>query len=343
MLKLYTDTSFLTETYRRQVFPLLFDLVYQDPKQLLDYYTLVPTIATADVVVLPIDYVSFLKHKSAFSNLLTAAAQAKLPIWIYTAGDYGVTNTLRNSYTFRLGGFDSQLDDGTFIMPSFINDPYDTYLPQGFSILKKVAQPSIGFVGHAQSGVLKYLKEHTNHLKYHLKRQLKLLHADAQAFYPSSIKRAKYLKALALNKNLDTTFILRDKYRAGSHTVLTQKESAQQFYDTIFNTAYTFCSRGVGNFSVRFYETLAVGRIPVLLDTDCRLPLHNQIDWSKHCLILNDNEENIIADQILEFHCSLSESEFEDLQQSNRDLWLNTLRRTNYFKAIEKQFNTKEQ
>ena len=337
MLKLYTNTNFLTEAYRRQVFPLLFDLVFKQNQKLLEKYSIVSSIED----VLPVDYAVFLKQSKPFLELLKAAKTAKLPIWIYTAGDYGFTNYIPNSYTFRLGGFDSKMDTNAYVLPSFIDDPYTSVLTQGFSVLKKESKPSIGFVGHAQSGFLKYLKDYTNHLKYQVKRQLNQILADNQTFYPSSVKRANYLKRLAVNEGLETNFILRNKYRAGSQTVQTQKETTQQFYDNIFNNAYTFCIRGVGNFSVRFYETLAVGRIPILLNTDCRLPLSNRIDWIKHCLILDASSHIKIADQILEFHKGLTTSEFENIQHSNRNLWLNTLQRDAYFLEIYKQFKTK--
>tara|TARA_R110000751_G_scaffold105046_4_gene200887 strand:+ start:108969 stop:109994 length:1026 start_codon:yes stop_codon:yes gene_type:complete len=341
MLKLYTNTNFLTEAYRRQVFPLLFDLVFKQNQKLLEKYSIVSSIEDANIIVLPVDYAVFLKQSKPFLELLKAAKTAKLPIWIYTAGDYGFTNYIPNSYTFRLGGFDSKMDTNAYVLPSFIDDPYTSVLTQGFSVLKKESKPSIGFVGHAQSGFLKYLKDYTNHLKYQVKRQLNQILADNQTFYPSSVKRANYLKRLAVNEGLETNFILRNKYRAGSQTVQTQKETTQQFYDNIFNNAYTFCIRGVGNFSVRFYETLAVGRIPILLNTDCRLPLSNRIDWIKHCLILDASSHIKIADQILEFHKGLTTSEFENIQHSNRNLWLNTLQRDAYFLEIYKQFKTK--
>lgn len=341
MLKLYTNTNFLTEAYRRQVFPLLFDLVFKQNHKLLEKYSIVSSIEDANIVVLPVDYAVFLKQSKPFMALLKAAKTAKLPIWIYTAGDYGFTNYIPNSYTFRLGGFDSKMDTNTYVLPSFINDPYASVLTQGFTVLKKTSKPNIGFVGHAQSGVLKYLKDYTNHLKYQFKRKSNKILADKQRFYPSSVKRANYLKRLAVNEDLETNFILRTKYRAGSQTIETQQETTQQFYDNLFNNAYTFCIRGVGNFSVRFYETLAVGRIPILLNTDCRLPLSNQIDWTKHCLILDTSSHIKIADQILEFHKGLSASEFENIQHSNRNLWLNTLQRDAYFLEIYKQFKTK--
>ncbi len=342
MLKLYTDKRFLTETYRRKVFPLLFDLAFTQSKVVSQYYKIEDEIEISNIVVFPVDYVTFLKHKVAFSKLRLLAKRHQKPIWIYTAGDYGFTNYIKNSYTFRLGGFNSKLDDKTFIIPSFINDPYDVYLQQGFSALKKGKKPSIGFVGHAQLGFIKYLKEYSSYLKHQIKRKLGMVLADNQSFYPSSIKRAHYLNKLASNAKLNSQFVFRGKYRAGMKSKDSQKQSSQIFYDNIFNNAYTFCSRGVGNFSVRFYETLAAGRIPILLNTDCRLPLYNKIEWSQHGVILDELKEESLEDQILNFHNSKTEEEFEILQQSNRDLWHNYLRRDTFFKEVHNNFINKE-
>lgn len=334
MLSLYTNTDFLTEKYRKQVFPLLLDLYFVKSDVLLRYYNITTSIKEANIVVFPIDYASFLEYKSDFLKLQKLAKEHKKPIWIYSAGDYGFTNFIKNSYTFRFGGFKSKLDASTYIMPSFIDDPYDAKLAQDFSAILKEDKPSIGFVGHAQSGILKYLKELFSHLKTTVKRKLNLLIADAQAFYPSGIKRAQFLNQLRLTNQFNTNFILRKDYRAGAKTKADKEKTTKEFYNNIFSNAYTFCNRGVGNFSVRFYETLAVGRIPILLNTDCLLPLHHKIDWSKHCVIIEDFHYKKMPEHIMDFHNNLSDDEFFKLQKDNRDLWENYLRRHTFFKEV---------
>jgi hypothetical protein len=341
MLKLSTNTHFLTETYRRQVFPLLFDLVFKKNKALISKYQIVESVETSDIVVFPIDYAAFFKHKHVFYSLLRLAKLHKKPIWIYTAGDYGFTNYIPNGFTFRLSGFKSKLNENTFIMPSFINDPFIDYLPQGFSTIKKEAQPTIGFVGHAQSGLRKYINEIGSHLKYNINRTSQLVTVDKQPFYPSSILRAKYLSVLGKSKLIKTNFVLRGHYRAGARDVVEKQKSTQEFFNNIFNNAYTFCSRGVGNFSVRFYETLAVGRIPILLNTDCKLPLDNLIEWGNHCVILDVKNKISLEQQILNFHESKSKESFEDIQKNNRLLWETHLKRDMYFLKIHDMFINK--
>ena len=66
MLKIYTDKNFLNETYRRKVFPILFDVAYTKNETLLEAYTLVDSPETSDVIVFPVDYATFFKQQDAF-------------------------------------------------------------------------------------------------------------------------------------------------------------------------------------------------------------------------------------------------------------------------------------
>jgi len=339
MLKIYTDKSFLTEAYRRQVFPLLFDLVYVKDKETLLNFEIVESIETSDVVIIPIAYQSFINNKKAYHYLITLAKKNQKKIWIYTAGDFGVTISQLDYVTFRLGGFKSKLPPNTQILPSFINDPYHI-LNKEFNALSKDQFPTIGFVGHAESGIKKYAKEYLAFLKLNLKQSLKSYKNDFQSFYPSGYKRANYLQLLKSNKNLTTNFIFRQKYRAGVTSLKSRETTTQEFYNNMYHNAYTLCLRGVGNFSVRFYETLAMGRIPVLIDTDCKLPLEEIIDWSKHVLIIKGKEIANLDNEILRFHASLTPNQFKELQESNRQLWINYLKRTSYFKQINSIFTS---
>jgi hypothetical protein len=65
---------------------------------------------------------------------------------------------------------------------------------------------------------------------------------------------------------------------------------AREFYQNLAATDYTLCVRGGGNFSKRFYETLALGRIPVLVDTDCLLPFESVLKWGDHIVRVPQTE-----------------------------------------------------
>ena len=79
--------------------------------------------------------------------------------------------------------------------------------------------------------------------------------------------------------------------------------------------------RGTGNFSTRFYETLAMGRIPIFINTDCVLPFHEKIKWSRHIIIVDISEIQKIDSIIMDFHKNLDNKSFKYIQISNRRIW----------------------
>lgn len=339
MIKIYTDTTFITPEYRKIIFPLLFDLCYINTTSLLKIYKIVNNIEEADIVIVPIDIAWFFKNKKQqwLYDCIDKGNTANKKVWVYTAGDYGITLKY-DVYTFRLGGFSSKLDYKTFILPSFINDPYDE-IPFKFKWIEKSILPKIGFVGNADGSRIKWSKEFVLYIILNVKRILKQVFADYQPFYPSGIKRYYFLKKLQNNNQIKTNFILRKQYRAGAKSEEDIKRTTLEFFENIYEVPYTFCLRGYGNFSVRFYETLAMGRIPIVIDTDVRLPLDDIIIWDKHCIIASENN---FAEKLIHFHQNIKDNDFQQIQINNRNLWLNFLERESYFIKIHSFFKLKE-
>lgn len=342
MLKLFTDINLLNQENRSFVFPLIFDLYYSKSKYLYQFYSLTENIEKSDIIILPLEYDFMLKYYKKYLVLLIQQAKKfNKPIWIYSGGDFGVSIDDKQIYNFRLSGFKSKLNEHTIILPSFVSDPYSKHLKGNFVPIEKEPLAKIGFVGHAKGGLLKLVKEFINFFSINIKRFVNIEYADYQPFYPSSIKRAKYLKYLHSISGIQTNFIFRDKYRAGIKIEEDKAETTKEFFKNIYENPYTFCMRGGGNFSVRFYETLAVGRIPVLLNTDCLLPLDNLINWQEHCVFLDESEYRSLGNKIVKFHNDLSDEEFVGLQKSNRKLWEDLLTRHSFFKVIHDLFVAK--
>lgn len=342
MLKLYTDITYLTPENRRFIFPLLFDLCYINNVNLLTKYEIVKDIEDCDVAVVPIDIARYdtTKSQEKLAAFIKRANKYDKKVWLYSAGDFGRTiNNTHNVYTFRLGGFNSKLDAKTFIFPSFISDPFQ-FLNIDFMPLKKMDKPQVGFVGHANNSWKKRIKEIIIFFKYNIKRVLGKIQTDYQPYFPSSLKRFELLGKLEKSKFVKTDFIQRDSYRAGVQNAEDREKTTTEFFENIARNPYTFCMRGAGNFSVRFYETLAMGRIPLIVDTDFRLPLGDQIDWRKHCIIC---KEDSIVETLIDFHQKISSDDFELIQRNNRYLWLKELNREAYFLNIYSIFKANNQ
>ncbi|MBU2952138.1 exostosin family protein [Tamlana agarivorans] len=341
MLKLYTDTSYLTEAHRGKIFPLLLGLHYKELPLVKDNFVLTENIKDADVFVLPLHVEYVLKYKKqVYQNFLALSKHYNKPLWGYSSGDFGTT--LHDAvYTFRLGGFKNKYQvENTLILPSFISDPYKNSLSHAvFTPLDKKLKPTIGFVGHATNGWEKWSKEFVIFLKYNTDCYLGKRKTDKQKFFPSSIYRFDLLQRLESSTGLESDFIYRKQYRAGANSEALRKQTTLDYFSNMENNLYTLCVRGVGNFSVRFYETLAVGRIPVYIDTNGGLPLESHIDWDKHILRISWKQRHLIAEVLVDFHNSKSNEELKQIQRSNRALWEEIGHVGGYFKAVSDNFN----
>lgn len=94
--------------------------------------------------------------------------------------------------------------------------------------------------------------------------------------------RLEWLEYLKKSDILDKNFIYREGFRKGDLT---------SYIENLNTSEFCFCPRGLGNFSIRFYECIYYGRIPVVLDTDIILPFSNYIDWNKYIVISEKIEE----------------------------------------------------
>lgn len=331
-IKIYTDVNKVKSASKRgYIFPLV-ELLVSENEVLSNYYEIVSDINKADFFALPlsVEYLFKNNEKKYFNDFLKLSKSKNKKLLVFTSGDYGKTVKSLDVILIRLGGFESKMNNQTYIMSPFIKDPY-SFLNKDFSFLRKKEKPSIGFVGHSNGTFAKIIKEFLLYLINTIKKIIGIDHTDYQSFYPSSYNRHKILSKIQSEKQIISDFVFRKKYRAGVKTEQERYKTSLEFFENIYRNPYTFCMRGGGNFSVRFFETLAMGRIPVLFDTDCRLPFHNIINWSQHCLIIKDNN---ITKSILEFHNSFSEDEFIEIQKKNRVLWSNYFSKEAYFKEF---------
>lgn len=336
---LFTDLEILKNVPKGYIFPVI-DYLNQGSQNMSEYYQITNAISESDLVVLPLA-VDFLlnnnKHKYVI-DFIKNAEKANKKVLVFTSGDFGVTLKNNNVITVRLAGFQSKFKNTTFIMSPFITDPY-IFLNKEIDYLERESVPKVGFVGHSATGIVKLTKEFLIFGNEILKRITKKEHTDYQFFYPSSFFRFKYLNILKNSPKISCDFILRKQYRAGVKTEADKHKTSLEFFENIHDNPYTFCMRGGGNFSVRFYETLAMGRIPILIDTDCQLPFFENINWNRHCLIVSENEVKNLPQKLLDFHSNLTSEEFLALQKENRLLWEKYFTKKTFFKQLAQNLN----
>jgi len=97
--------------------------------------------------------------------------------------------------------------------------------------------------------------------------------------------RVDLIRALSQTSNVNCWSKGVEKYH---HHLSSEKraEDLQAYRDKLRRTITVCCPRGAGLNSIRFFETLAAGRIPILISDDCVLPLADQLDYSAFSLRL---------------------------------------------------------
>lgn len=100
----------------------------------------------------------------------------------------------------------------------------------------------------------------------------------------------------------------------------------QDFVDTVLASDYALDVRGDANDSTRLFEILSLGRIPVLVDTERRLPFSDEVDYKEFCLIVDFRDINELPERIAEFHKAVTPERFIDMQRKARDAFVQNFR-----------------
>lgn len=344
-MKFYYPFNHYNSLYRKHLFPLLRRFVVEEKNEtrFLNnsdpdmgcgfFYT--DQIDQADIVILTMswNYYKERKQQSMALNLINSALKKSTKVWVVLSGDYGINlPDFKNVKLFRVSGYKSKLPKWHVGMPVFITDPLRQEFSNSDLKLSTVSKrPSIGFCGLASGKNFYNIKIVAKILIKNLAFILKVSNRTREKLYSPPYIRYKCLKRLQNDERLITNFILRDKYRGGASTNRDRERTTNEYFDNMIDSQYILCIRGAGNFSARIYETLALGRIPIYLNTDGLLPHLEEIEWKKHVVWVEWEDRHKIGDKVLEFHQKLSNEQLQELGISNRKLWLSHFQIRSFF------------
>lgn len=124
--------------------------------------------------------------------------------------------------------------------------------------------------------------------------------ANGQIF-PQQQARMISTTMLATSGILNQTHVLSQQFINGKFVELQNTRlSKESYYDIMSRHPYGLSVRGWGNWSLRFYELLACGRIPVHVHTDDELLFENWINYDDYIVRVRDIRT--IREDIETFH-----------------------------------------
>jgi hypothetical protein len=295
----------LAEPDEAEFFMLPFDWRYTTP----DFATM-PTAMAA--------------KRSAFDLAAQAADRGKRII-VFFVSDSDEEVPIENCVVFRTSLYRNHRNN-EFSMPVFFED-----LNQDSGSRTRVrtrrVRPSVGFCGFAGYRLLPNAP---------VSRQLRSVVRYAYRGFPPLTLRERAILRLRRHSSVETDFIIRENPKG--HAALS-RHAQEAFHRNIEDTDYTLCVRGRGNWSIRLYETLALGRIPLFVDTACVLPYDFEVNYRDLIAWVDHSSVESIGDRLVDFHKRLDAAQFADLQRSCRLMWEQRLTPDGFFAHFDRHFD----
>lgn len=305
------------------------------------YFELVKGPCDADFAVLPSDwkyYVREDKTQLGLDFLRKMTQLGKRVVIQYNSDDdqpLKFSGCIPNLLIVARTSFNrSKQQLNEYAMPGFVGDPREVYGSGKLKLHEKHAKPRIGFCGWAKTTPM--TSKELESFCRSVDQGFSNLDLRTQADLIYSF-RGTALDLLQQDESVETDFIFREGYCAG---IDRDKDSSglarvrQEFYDNINYSDYVLCVRGKGNYSYRFYETLAFGRIPIFLSTDSPLPLQDSLNWREHCVQIEHRDVKNIGRIVSDHYARIPASQFSEIQIANRSFWENNLIPERYFVSL---------
>lgn len=139
---------------------------------------------------------------------------------------------------------------------------------------------------------------------------------------------------LIFNSDLDKDIIIRKGFWAPE---LSKDDAREQFINNMINNTFIICMRGAGNFSYRLYETMMMGRIPIIIDSNQVFPFEKKIDYSEFSFRIDHSNVFNIVSILKEFIRTLSDDKIKEMQTKSRQIWEDYMSPEGWIKNFNKE------
>lgn len=293
-------------------------------------FEIVDNIEKADFVAIPhsVRRIAplFKKH---IEETITLADQYHKEVIVFVRGDLSHDVHIENAIVFKPSIYKHDKRAKEVIFASLARD---LSLETPVVLRHKSDKPSVSFCGYAGFPFLK------THLKYLAKNawldftSVILQQPELCAYKRGIYFRRVSLTRLASDSRIDTRFIVRKAFF--HQTGLDPGHMRQEYLKNMSDADFVLCPKGDGNYSMRFYEALSLGKIPILIDTDMILPFEQIIDYSRCIVRVPHTQLHSLPEILVEFYNSISDQVFVDMQQNARRVYLEYLRYDVYFGRV---------
>lgn len=305
-----------------------------------DDFALTEHIEDADYVLLPYQYDRFKAvNPQKVEMIIEEANRAGKPIIIDGSGDLEYPINVPNSVILRLSQYRYAKQPNEITLSYPAEDLLEAYKGGILQVRKKSEKPSVGFTGWASVPTKTRVKLWVKELPITL---AELVGAERGAEHKGILFRKRVLEALAKDARIEPHFIARATYSGHVKTMQgSPADLRREFVENLAGSDYALCVKGDGNVSVRFYEALSLGRIPLFVDTACVLPVEDILNYRDFCVFVDWRDIDRIGDILADFHANLSPEEFEVMQRRAREAFVGYLRPDAFSAQLARQLRNR--
>lgn len=298
-------------------------------------YAITDNIEKANMVFPPYKYQWFLRHDMPlWHECVETAVKACKPLFVDGAGDVEPPLDVPNAYVLRIGGYRFIDEPGRITVPTLVDDLLERCEKGELKIRQKQSaeKPMVGFAGWAELSLKQKMRTM-------LKESPIRLRAMFDHRYTTMTKgifwRAKSIRILQGSPRVTLNLKSRQSFSGSTKTAHGSLEKLRrEFVDTILGSDYGLEVRGDPNASNRLFEVCALGRIPILIDTERNLPWSDVLDYREFCLIVDYHDINRLADIVADFHAEVTPERFEKMQRRAREVFVQYFRMNSLMKHI---------
>ncbi len=298
-----------------------------------DYFKIVENTIESDVGFLPLTLNYYVKNNklSLVDNMADLMEKNNQSLYVWVDGDLSINYYHANCIFIKYFGDSTMQLKNEIIQPGDMKkDLLYEYYGGRLKKREKSDFPVIGFDGIANYPNSKLigtiLKNSLHHASYKLLNEK----IKPEPIFPFLLKRKRILAQLKKSNNLKTNFKIRSSFAPG--TLGRDDQARKEFITNIIDSDYTFCFRGAANYSLRFYETLCLGRIPLFINSNCILPFQDKVDWKNIICWVDEDHIDHLVEKIQDYHQSMTNHQFIERQEYCREIWENYLSKEGFLK-----------
>jgi hypothetical protein len=310
-------------------------------------YILVARPTEADVFILSIPWKLTRGNPTARAfadNEISTAGNLGRKIVIFFDSDHDeAVDWPAHAIVFRFSIYRDTRRPNEFSIPTFSQDFLALHHAGVMRPREKTSVPSVSFCGYAPPlGCRLSANTIQETVRYGAYRMKALRHRRRLIAHAP---RVMALRALRRSRGVDTRFIVRDQFAFNRWGVLqpggTPESAVRQrseFVENLNGADYAVCVRGLANCSIRFYEAISLGRIPIFVNTQCVLPYDWMVDWKKASVWVEESDLPRIGSILRNQHACVSPDEFTAKQRLARGLFEQWISPEGFFAQLHRHF-----